>query len=202
MQWEEVLSSLRGDRGDFLSILSAMDRPELRERLVDMYRQHYRFLCYKAARFGAGEDAEDLAQEAFLRVARREDLWTSLTDRQLLAYLARTVHNLTISKLRKTGRELLAENLDETVAGDDALERLLDRLTREEQRRQCAAALQALSPRDRTILIQKYLFQYSDERIAEGLGIRRASVPMALSRARDRLREVLAASERGGLRRV
>ena len=167
-----------------------------------MYRQHYRFLCYKAARFGAGEDAEDLVQEAFLRVARREDLWTSLTDRQLLAYLARTVHNLTISKLRKTGRELLAENLDETVAGDDALERLLDRLTREEQRRQCAAALQALSPRDRTILIQKYLFQYSDERIAEGLGIRRASVPMALSRARDRLREVLAASERGGLRRV
>ena len=108
-------------------------------------------------------------------MARREDLWTSLTDRQLLAYLARTVHNLTISKLRKTGRELLAENLDETVAGDDALERLLDRLTREEQRRQCAAALQALSPRDRTILIQKYLFQYSDERIAEGLGIRRAS---------------------------
>ena len=95
-----------------------------------------------------------------------------------------------------------SENLDETVAGDDALERLLDRLTREEQRRQCAAALQALSPRDRTILIQKYLFQYSDERIAEGLGIRRASVPMALSRARDRLREVLAASERGGLRRV
>ena len=202
MQWEEVLNSLRGDQGDFLSILSAMDRPEPRERLVDMYRQHYRCLCYKAAEFGAGEDAEDLVREAFLRVARREDLWTSLTDRQLLAYLARTVHNLTVSKLRKTGRELLAEDLDETVAGDDALERLLDRLTREEQRRQCAAALQALSPRDRTILIQKYLFQYSDERIAEGLGIRRASVPMALSRARDRLREVLAASERGGLRRV
>lgn len=125
---------------------------------------------------GNAADADDIVQEAFLRLLRspppNEEAWRP--------YLYRVASNLVVDRWRSTMRqreqeyELVAGSLQ--ASGDDQdVERIF--------------AL--LSARERALLWMAYVEGESHEEIAASLGLGRRSIKVLLFRAKRRLRDLL-----------
>jgi RNA polymerase sigma-70 factor (ECF subfamily) len=144
-----------------------------------------------AALLGAGDEAEDVVQEAFVKAYRH--LATFRRDATFKPWLLRIVsnetHNLTRSRGRRAqltarlaqGAELYAPDDPEgaALAGDRAA-RLL-------------AAVRDLPEREREAVVCRYFLQLSEAETAEVLGWRLGTVKSRTFRGLARLREVLAA---------
>lgn len=133
------------------------------------------------------QEAEDVAQEAYLRVLR--GLAAFREDSRFETWLHRIVTNTALNHLRRRGRfgELATEpeeappdvsapeRIDERVADRDALER----------------ALEALPAGLRTVVLLKDVYDLSCAEIAEEVGATEGAVKVRLHRARRRLRDLL-----------
>ncbi len=154
---------------------------------------------YLVARVGA-EAAEDLASEVFVSAFRsRSSYDPGYSDALpwLLGIAANAVRHHRRSEgrrwamVRQLGQQstrrgdlVVADIADEAVARGDI----------EETRR----ALDAVGPTNRDVLILYSAFDLSYEEIARALGLRIGTVRSRLSRGRDQLRELLAASGQYG----
>jgi RNA polymerase sigma factor (sigma-70 family) len=126
------------------------------------------------------EDAEDLIQEAFLRL----HVYCQTHEvREQEAFLVRTVQNLSIDAHRRAHHDLYVKDPVETLP-------LLDvRLTPDEdaavQQRleQARAVLDALKPRTREVFIMHRMEGYSSAQIAEHFGISVSAVEKHIARA-------------------
>ncbi len=120
--------------------------------------------------------AEDLLQEACLRLSRRDGPWR-------FGYLATVVRNLTIDQHRRS-QKVLFEPLAEDSSGrpapnvlhDEALERALSRLR----------------PSDRELLYLNAVEGYSTREISNLVGKPLGTVLSCLHRAKQKLREQIA----------
>jgi RNA polymerase sigma-70 factor (ECF subfamily) len=154
----------------------------------EVVRRTYRHVYTQALRLvGDRHDAEDVAQEAYLRVFR--GLPGFRGDARFETWLYRVVANSALSFLRRRGRfgEVLAEPEDgprEEPADPRVGEALADRdlLVR---------ALEALPASLRTVVVLKDVYGLSCEEIGEELGVSEGAVKVRLHRARRRLREML-----------
>jgi RNA polymerase sigma-70 factor (ECF subfamily) len=126
------------------------------------------------------EEARDLAQQAFLRAAER---WPIGTDDEVARWLAVVGIRLAISEQRRRKRWgfLPVQESDATWAFDTDPD-----LWR---------ALAGLDRRTRAALMLTVVEGYSQDEVAEALGVPRGTVASWLSRARDRLRPVLEVRE-------
>lgn len=136
------------------------------------------------------DEASDLAQEALT-----EALAADLPDSKpgLRAWL-RTVLR------RKAGRRYEARSLDAHALQALARERGSAEARAEqtlELHEELVQALRALAPGDRDLLVRRHLEGASAQSLARELGLPPATLRKRLARARQRLREVLASSERG-----
>ncbi|QDO87477.1 SigE family RNA polymerase sigma factor [Ornithinimicrobium ciconiae] len=122
--------------------------------------------------------AEDLVQEALLKVA---DRWSRLRHEAPDAYARRIIYNAAVSRWRRRRRETPMADLPETgvagrseawVAGADV-----------------RAALQALTPRQRAVLVLRYYDDLSEQQIAQTLGVTAGTVKSQAHVALRRLRE-------------
>jgi RNA polymerase sigma-70 factor (sigma-E family) len=127
--------------------------------------------------------AEELVQEAFVRLARTA---TSPADGAELAYLRRTVINLSHGHHRHLG---VVRRHDPGPPGDAAAADI-DVVGRDEQRR-IAQAVRALPDRQRDCIVLRFYADLSDAAIADALGISTGSVKTHLHRARAALAERL-----------
>jgi RNA polymerase sigma-70 factor, ECF subfamily len=185
----ELMARVKGgDRGAFA---------ELVERHKDA------LTAYLARLAGSRDRAEDLAQEAFLRLYRTAGRYRERG--QLTAFLYRIATNLQRSEERRARRrERLAAGaggagpLDPAAAGapPDASERLLER----ERRERLAAAVAELPLRYRAPLVLAEIEGWPQREVARVLGCRQGTVKSRLFRARQRLRERLAPYWMGGRR--
>jgi len=118
--------------------------------------------------------AEDLAQEAFIRLwQHRRDLdW----GRPVLPWLIVTTRRLALDRFRALRRRLLPVHREEPF-DDSARDRWLD----------VRAAMEALTPLERTALVLTTLEGWTYAEVAEALGGSTASLRAAVSRARDKL---------------
>jgi RNA polymerase sigma-70 factor (ECF subfamily) len=136
---------------------------------------------------GDRQDAEDVAQEAYLRVFR--GLAGFRGDAQFETWLYRIVANAAISHLRRRGRfgELLSEPDEPAaeVASDDRTEE--DAVTREA----LLATLERLPLSMRTVVVLKDVYGLSCQEIGKELGVTEGAVKVRLHRARRRLRNML-----------
>ena len=125
---------------------------------------------------GNAHDADDLVQEALLRVRRR---WGRVTEPE--AYTRTAMARLNISFWRRRRRETLTAAPPEAGRTDGRLDQiendtgLWDRVAR-------------LPARQRAVLVLRYHEGLDDERIAEVLGISRGTVRSQAARALDKLR--------------
>jgi RNA polymerase sigma-70 factor, ECF subfamily len=137
---------------------------------------------------GSREDAEDLVQETFAKVLARPRLLQSDDD---LGYLLRVLRNVFISKLRTAARR------PADVTDPDDFERHVDRSSPDPQRHvetaELYAAVSALPPDFRDVVIAVDVVGLSYAEAGRALRVREATVTTRLFRARKRLAQELSA---------
>lgn len=172
-----VRRTLMGDLGAF-------------ETLVARHRD----VVYRVARRMAGDDdAEDVAQDAFLRAFHK--LPGYRRDAPFRPWLLRIVHNTALNaKARR--RPVPVEAVPEpdparTARGTGAPLTPADSLEASERRDRLAAKLALLRPQHRAVLVLRDLEGLSYEEIAEATDAPIGSVKGRLHRAREELIELL-----------
>lgn len=155
----------------------------------DLFRAHAAAVHRYVARRVRPDDAEDLTAEVLATAWRRR---ADVPEGHELPWLYRTA-GFVVANHRRKGRPVPIEEVPEDgeAAEDPAALAVEDSAV--------AAALTALSPRDRHILLLHAWEGLDGAELAEALGISRGGAGAALSRARARLATVWAEhAEAGG----
>ncbi|MEU5965417.1 SigE family RNA polymerase sigma factor [Micromonospora parva] len=143
-------------------------------RYMDLLRVAYHLT-------GSAQDAEDLVQAALVKVMRR---WRRVEDP--MAYLRRVMINQHISSWRRYRvHELVTAILPERSIRD-----MTDAVA---ERHALYAAMRALSPRTRAVIVLRYVVDLPEAEVAATLSCSVGSVKSRASRGLARLRLALAA---------
>ena len=141
---------------------------------------------------GRHEDAEDVLQTIFLRLAKREI--PSDVLRNPKPYLHRSAVNASLNVIRSRRRDAVlrdaarlepAPTADATTNDD---EELLTRLRE---------AVAQLKPQAAEIVVLRYVHNHSDAEIARMMGVSRGAIALKLFRLRARLKKILRANMGG-----
>jgi RNA polymerase sigma factor (sigma-70 family) len=163
--------------------------PEARDELV---RRHYREIAaIAAAVVNDATEAEDLAQEAFIRAFRNLDLL--IDPNRFAAWLHRIVVGVSIDWLRAFRPSLYRgwSDADDVAVSSHELSPL-DLVLRSEVVERVRAALEALPPRYRVPIRLYHLDGLSHTKIAATLEVPVATVRSLVARARRKLLPLLA----------
>lgn len=156
---------------------TARDRAWFDELFASHAREVHRYFLRRAPR----DDAEDLAADVLATAWRRRD---DVPQGYELAWLYRTA-GFVLANHRRKGRPTPVEEVPEDPGGGHAPDPA-DVVTEDDEVRR---ALEALSPRDRQVLLLHAWEGLDGEGLGRALGISRGGAAAALSRARARLRE-------------
>ncbi len=169
-----------------------------REAFGDLVDRHKDKLVGYLTRLTADRSrAEDLAQEAFLRLFRAASSYRE--QGQLSAYLFRIAHNLLRSEERKARRwQLLTPRL--VAAAPAGPPSPHAELVSRETSRHLEQALAALPLKFRAPLVLYEIEGCSYRTISEVLACSEGTVKSRIARARGRLRDALAPIWNGGIR--
>lgn len=148
----------------------------------EVFDRHYAALFRYLHRLtGDADVADDLAQEAFIRLLEKD-----VTDEGIRSWLFTVARNLVRDRSRVRSRR--EELLDQYDTGPSRPRRPDETAERKERVEAVRAALDELSERDRTmLLLREEGFKYSE--IAEVVGVKPSSVGTLLARALRRFEE-------------
>ena len=149
------------------------------------FMPHWRHCFWVAWRLtGSTQDAEDLVQEAFLKLwMKREELSDIDNDE---AYLTTLVHHLFLDQRRKKHVNMAGVPIEEmTVSdGDD----LMGRVEVRDEVEQVTQLIGQLPQRQQQIITMHDIDQLSAEEIHSQTGLSHVNIRTLLSRARKNLR--------------
>ena len=184
-----------------------MSRPQDESELVErarrgdqrayeeLVRQH-QGIAFRTAYVVAGSaaDAEDAAQEAFVKAYRA--LGRFRPGAPFRPWLLQIVANEARNRRRSAGRRagLALRAAGENPSGDAAPSPEGTVLAGEERER-LLAAINGLREEDRLVIACRYFLELSEEETAETLGLRKGTVKSRLSRALTHLREHMEADD-------
>jgi RNA polymerase sigma-70 factor (ECF subfamily) len=143
-------------------------------------------LLYRIA--GTREEAEDLAQETFLRLHRSPELWKGLQleprGHNVRAWLYRVATNLAYNALRSQQRRTRREDvvIGQTLSAGRSEPDPVEAVEREDERAAVRRTLAALPERQAQLLLMRHS-GLSYRELAEALGIAPGSVGTSLVRA-------------------
>ncbi len=176
---------------EWLSAARAGDRQAF-SRLVEAYQRPVFNLTYRM--LGNREEAEDAAQETFLRAYARLRQYNP--EHKFSTWLFSIANHHCIDRLRK--RRVLTQSIDDTPlaylleGGEPHPEQSL---LRREEADELQHLLDQLEPQYRTPLILRYWYDYSYQEIATAMGLSLAAVKSRLFRARQKLAEIYQQSQ-------
>jgi len=173
------------------------DEPGAFEELVERYQ--HRLVGVMHHLVGSAEEAEDLAQEVFLRVYRARKKYRPRA--KFSTWLFTIANNLALNSLRSRQRKpVVPLNVrDSGPLGPRPAEHLVRARTEQPvqslQQQELAAiirrALEGLNERQRVAVVLNKFEEMSYEEIAEVMGLTTKAVKSLLSRARSNLRDAL-----------
>jgi len=161
------------------------------EELVNRYKKSVFAIVYRIS--GQYQDAEDISQEVFLTLF--EKLYQFDRQKKFSPWLHRIAVNTSISALRKK-KNIISLNFDESFVSiafnnrshfDAADPHLM--LEREELREEIGTAIMQLPESYRTVIALRYQMEFSNQEIADILGISKDNVEVKVHRARMALRK-------------
>lgn len=172
------------DRDDALMArLAARDSDAFRT-VISLYGDKAHRIAWRM--LGDATEAEDVAQEAMLKLWQQAGGWTA-GGQGIGPWLARVTANLCIDRMRRirpvTGEEL-PERIDETPLADAQLDEARIRSLTQ-------AALQTLPDRQRAAIVLTYWQECSNQEAAQALDMNIKAFESLLLRARKALREAL-----------
>jgi RNA polymerase sigma factor (sigma-70 family) len=151
----------------------------------------YTLRAHRAAfLLGAGEEADDVVQEAFVKAFRHLSRFRAGEPfgPWLLRIVANETRNLTRSRRR---REALTLRLGTAESGGTAAGGPVDEVLAAERRARLVAAVGALPDRERQALVCRYFLDLSEAETAQVLDWPLGSVKSRTARALNRLRGLL-----------
>ena len=166
------------------------------ETLVERYQKQVYNLALRMV--NNESDAEDLAQEAFIRAWR--SLGSFQYTSQFSTWLYRLTSNICIDFLRAKKRRkvisltMLRDDEDSQWDLPDTEPLPEQQMIAAEERAALARALASLDPDYRQVLTLRIVNECSYQQISQILGIAEGTVKSRLSRAREQLRKKMAAS--------
>jgi RNA polymerase sigma factor (sigma-70 family) len=155
----------------------------------------YTLRAHRAAfLLGAGEEADDVVQEAFVKAFRHLSRFRvgEPFGPWLLRIVANETRNLTRSRRR---RAALAVRLSAAGSGGTAAVGPVDEVLAAERRAGLLAAVNALPDKEREAVVCRYFLDLSEAGTAQVLGWPLGSVKSRTSRALNRLRGLLVPGE-------
>lgn len=178
----EVKSLARADERRWIAACQSGDQGAF-DRLVERYQRDIYRLCYRYV--NNHEDANDMAQEAFIRAYRA--LGKFRGDSSFSTWLYRIAVNtcLNFKALRRPPQDELPDTLAD--GGRPAVERL----ERDERARRVREAVQTLPEKQRATVILKVYHDLSHEEVAQTLGATVGTVKANLFHALANLRKRL-----------
>lgn len=140
-----------------------MDDAAVRTDFESFTREHWSALMsIGVAVSGSRVEAEDLVQTALTNAYAR---WTRIRRTDALAYLRRSIVNANVSRWRRhRGGELSVAYLPDAHGADDDTDGV-------DERHALLPLLRTLPPRQRAVLVLRYLCDMSDADVAETLDI-------------------------------
>ena len=135
---------------------------------------------------GDSAEAEDVAQEAMLRLWRDAAMWRP-DGAGVAAWLTRVATNLCLDRLRKRGRlsgEEVPERADEAPLADSVIEH-------DQARKAVIAAMDCLPERQRAAVVLTYYEEFSNLDAAAMLEMNIKAFESLLLRARRALKDML-----------
>ncbi|HET7616723.1 MAG TPA: RNA polymerase sigma factor SigW [Bacillales bacterium] len=162
--------------------------------LIELYQNKVYQICLRL--IGNRQEAEDLAQEAFLRAYLNIDSYH--IDKKFSSWLFRIATNLTIDRLRKKKPDYY---LDAEISGTDGVtmyaqlasnqELPEDQVVGLELQEKVQHEVMQLPPKYRSAIVLKYMEDLSLKEIGEILNIPVATVKTRIHRGREALRKRL-----------
>ena len=147
-----------------------------------------------AVLLGAGTEADDVVQEAFVKAYRQLGRYRGDSGFRpwLFSIVANETRNLHRSRKRRDGLVLrAAAKEDRDVTSPDPADRALA----EERRRHLIERIRLLAAPEQEVLVCRYFLELSEAETAETLGVPKGTVKSRTSRALTRLRTLLAVEE-------
>jgi RNA polymerase sigma-70 factor, ECF subfamily len=148
----------------------------LRQRETEVLRTAFRIL-------GNWADAEDVAQEVFLRLHRHGTSFPN--DAALRSWLYRVGVNLCLDRMRSSKR---FEELPELTSGNASAEAAV---ILEQQKQIVMTALGILAPRERAAIVLREIEGFSTAEVAAILGSSDVTVRSQVAKAIGKLRSIL-----------
>ena len=180
---EQIRAAQHGDERAFEQLLTLLER--------SVYRLAFSMLRHK-------QDAEDATQEVFLKLWRTLGTWRD--EASVKTYIMRIARNTVIDMIRRRN----AHPTDSlTVEDDDGEESQLDiadtdttsnpaaDYARREQIEEVRRAIDELDADHRELIILRDINGLSYDEIAEATGLYPGTVKSRLSRAREKLKNIL-----------
>jgi len=188
-RWGGPITDGPGD-SDVLARVRAGDR----EAYAELVRRHAPTAVRTARLLGAGTDAEDVVQEAFVKAYAALDRFRDGAPFRpwLLRIVANETHNLHRAAGRRATRERAAWDRTAPLLAatdDDPASAALSG----ERRAQLAEGIALLSDAHRRVVVCRYLLDLDEAETAAVLGWPRGTVKSRLHRALDRLARTLVA---------
>lgn len=149
-----------------------------------LFHRHYAQLVRLAIRAGAGNEAEDIVEDAFCVLHRR---WQTLRDSAAApAFLRAVVCNLARMHLRH--EHVVRRRRDDAQVSVDSAEAMAERRA---DRLAVLAALRRLPGRQREALVLRYWLGLGETSVAHTMGISRGAVKAHTARGMAGMRRAL-----------
>jgi RNA polymerase sigma-70 factor (ECF subfamily) len=174
---------------DDAQLMSRIATGDQRALQALMQRHLGRTVRLAARVLGSTAAAEDVAQEAFIRVWKHADRWETPEEAgaKFSTWLYRIVLNLCIDEKRKK----TFGNIDDIPEQPDSGPNAEKSLQQQEQSARVRAALGTLPERQRAAFVLCFYEDFSNREAADMLGISVKALESLLVRARKTLRELL-----------
>jgi RNA polymerase sigma-70 factor (ECF subfamily) len=182
----------RTREGTLQQALNHATTPPPAPELGQIFREHHKRVLSAAYRVtGNAQDAEDVLQTVFMRLARREG-GSPLSDSPG-SYLHRAAINAALDMVRSRHSARTSPLDDMEAKLTSAPEKAPDKLQDAgEIRDEIRKALAKMSPKSAEVFILRYFEGYGNHEIARMLGASRSTINVILHRTRNRLREEIA----------
>ncbi|WP_432353243.1 RNA polymerase sigma factor [Anaerotruncus rubiinfantis] len=170
-------------------LIQAIEDDFDRSRLSNLYIKHQALFLSKSKKIIQDPyAAEDVLQDAMIRVIGRIHTLRTLSEAQMVAYIVKAIQSCAIDYCRKVKRKPVFEDIEDHTELTDACD-IMEHIDQQEMAIRLGAVLSNLPQRDQDILLYKYIMEYENTQIAQMLEMKPESVRMALTRARRRVKE-------------
>ncbi len=165
-----LVQAQKGDQQAFTNIVEAYQKP--------VYN-----LCYRM--LNNAEDAEDAAQETFLRAYRSLKQYDH--SRQFSTWLLSIAAHYCIDQIRKNRMNIISLEDQPNQEIPDKLPGPESTLSKREEQNRMRLLLDKLNPVDRAAIIMYYWYDYSYDEIAQSLSLSESAIKSRLHRARKEM---------------